>query len=547
MHRVSLALAALLVTGAAPGQAQNPESVAARVDSIFSRFDSTHSPGCALAVVQGDRIVYQRGYGMANLEHGVPITPQSIFHVASISKQFAAAAVILLAQEGKLSLDDEVRKHVPEIPDFGQRITIRHLLHHTSGLRDQWSLLSLAGWRADDPKTEADILDLIARQKDLNFPPGEEHLYSNTGYTLVAVIVKRVTGKSLRQFADERIFAPLGMTHTHFHDDHTMIVPNRTSAYVPRGNGYAISIPVFDNHGATSLFTTVEDLAKWNRNFDEPRVGGRSLLDELYRQGVLTSGEVLPYAGGVVKGTYNGLETLGHSGADAGYRADFLRFPEQGHAFITLCNLGTTNPGNLNRQVASIYLGSKMTRAAQPEPPAAAAVDPAELQKYAGVYFDARTESLRRASIQGGKLVWGARGTGAMIPLGKGRFRLVDQPVTVEFRREGNEFVLEERIDHARPLVLKRVADAPARVSLTQYEGTYYSPELDVSWIIGSRDGKLIIKRRRFEDITLEPVFADAFQGPGLVRFTRNAAGRIDGMLLGAGRVRHLRFERRGS
>jgi CubicO group peptidase (beta-lactamase class C family) len=540
-----LILATWSSAGAAPVLAQTADNLAARTDSIFSRYDSTHSPGCALGVVEGDRIIYKRGYGMANLEHGVPITPQSIFHVASISKQFAATAVILLAQDGKLSLDDPVRKYVTEVPDFGRPITLRQLIHHTSGLRDQWSLLSLAGWRADDPKSEADILDLISRQKELNFPPGEQHLYSNTGYTLLAVTVKRVTGKSLREFADERIFKPLGMNNTHFHDDHTMIVPNRTSAYEPRGNGYAISIPVFDNHGATSLFTTVEDLAKWNHNFDDPRVGGRGLLDELYRQGVLNSGEVLTYAGGVVKGTFNGLNTVGHSGADAGYRADFIRFPDQGYAFITLCNLSITNPSALNRQVASVYLGNKMTRAEVAQPPNGVAVDAAELQQYVGIYFDPHTEMVRRASIRDGKLVWGATGGVAMIPLGNGQFRLVDQPVTVSFRKQGRENVLEERVDNATPLMLKRVPDTKSSASLAQYEGSYYSPELDVTWTVASKDGKLVIKRRRFNDTTLEPIFEDAFQGPGLIRFTRNSSGKVSGLLLGGGRVRNLRFEKR--
>jgi CubicO group peptidase (beta-lactamase class C family) len=537
--------ALLLGLLADPALAQNSAQINSRVDSVFSRYDSTHSPGCALGVVQGDQLVYKRGYGMSNLEHGVPITPQSIFHVASISKQFAATSVILLAQDGKLSLDDEVRKHIAELPDFGKRITIRHLIHHTSGLRDQWSLLALGGWRPDDPKTEKDIMELIVRQKELNFAPGEEHLYSNTGYTLLAVIVKRVTGKTLREFADERIFRPLGMNNTHFHDDHSMIVPNRTSAYVQRGSGYAISIPVFDNHGATSLFTTVEDMAKWNRNFDNPVVGGRGLLDELYHQGVLNDGEVLTYAGGVVKGTYNSLQTVGHGGADAGYRADFLRFPETGYAFITLCNFGSINPGELNRQVAAVYLGDRMKRTAPPERPQPAQVTAAELQEYVGIYFNARMEALRRASIRDGKLVWGATGGVEMIPLGRGEFRIVGQPVTVAFRKQGKEVVLEERIDNTKPLLFQRVNENPPTINLAQYEGVYYSPELDVEWKVANKNGRLVIERRRFEDMPLQPLFVDAFQGQGFVRFTRNTSGRIDGFRLGVGRVRNLRFEKR--
>ena len=236
-----LMLAALTATAAvaqskpaAPG-ADKP--IDARVDEVFSRFDKADSPGCALAVIKDGQIVHKRGYGMSNFEYGIPVSPTSIFHVASISKEFTAMAIVLLARQGKLSLDDEVRKYVPEVPDFGERITIRHLIHHTSGLRDQWALLEMAGWREDDVITEGDILDLISRQKALNFKPGDEHLYSNTGYTLLAVIVQRVSGQSLRDFADANIFKPLGMTRTHFHDDHSMIVKDRTSAYQPRTGG----------------------------------------------------------------------------------------------------------------------------------------------------------------------------------------------------------------------------------------------------------------------------------------------------------------------
>ena len=199
-----------------------------RVDKIFERFNRRDSPGCALAVMRDGAVIYKHGYGMADLDHDVAITPSTVFHVASVSKQFTNAATVLLAQEGKLSLDDDVRKYVAELPDFGQRITIRHLIHHTSGLRDQWSLLGLAGWRYSlDLITDDDVLEMMSRQKDLNFPPGEKHVYCNTGYTLLALIVKRVSGRSFREFTSQRIFEPLGMANTHFRDDHAEIVKNQ--------------------------------------------------------------------------------------------------------------------------------------------------------------------------------------------------------------------------------------------------------------------------------------------------------------------------------
>jgi CubicO group peptidase (beta-lactamase class C family) len=278
--------AALLAASRSPGQA-SADTTTRAVDRVFEAFRDTEGPGCALGVGRNGRAIYERGYGMANLETGTPIRPSSIFHVASVSKQFTAMAIMLLARDGKLSVDDNIRKYLPEIPDYGTPITIRHLLNHTSGLRDQWELLALARGRFEENRiTEADVMDIVPRQKALNFTPGSEYLYSNTGYTLLAVIVKRVSGLSLRDFADQRIFKPLGMTSTHFHDDYTMLVPGRTSAYAPRGSSWHVSIPNFDTYGATSLYTTVGDLVKWEANFDNPIVGDKALSSKCKRRGV---------------------------------------------------------------------------------------------------------------------------------------------------------------------------------------------------------------------------------------------------------------------
>ncbi len=299
---------------------------------------------------------------MADLDHDIPITPETVFHVASISKQFTAAAIILLAQEGKISLDDDVRKYITELPDFGVRITIRHLIHHTSGLRDQWSLLGLAGWRYSlDLITDDDVLDVMSRQKELNFTPGAEYVYCNTGFTLLAQIVKRVSGESLREFTWKRIFQPLGMKSTHFRDDHAEIVKNIAYGYVEgeAQNTYRLSVTNFDTVGATSLLTTVEDLAQWDENFYHPRVGGPGFLKQQLERGKLNSGKAIDYAFGLSIGKYRGLPTVGHGGADAGYRADFLRFPEEHFAVACLCNKGETNPGELTQRVADIFLADK--------------------------------------------------------------------------------------------------------------------------------------------------------------------------------------------
>jgi len=560
---------ALLVIDAIPalGQSTLSGTTISRIDSVFAMYDSRTSPGCAVSIVRDGQSVLEKGYGMADFQHAVPITPASIFHVASISKQFTAMAIVLLAQDGKLSLDDDIRKHLPEVPDFGKRITIRHLIHHTSGLRDQWSLLALSGWRADDPKSEADILWLVSRQRALNFEPGAEHLYSNTGYTLLGTIVQRVSGKTLRAFTTERIFAPLGMTSTHFHDDHAMIVPGRTSAYVLRqasgragGRGavsrsvedHAISIPVFDNAGATSLFTTVQDMAKWERNFIQPTVGDAQVIAQMQERGRLNDGNTIPYAFALSHGRFRGLTTIGHSGADAGYRADFLRFPDQRHAFVTLCNIASANPAFLNRSVAAIVLADKMNG---PVPGAGSTtavtevpIDSVVLRSLAGVYLDPKTEAQAEAVYRESTRTLHA-GRGAQAPqlrhVGNNEFVLTDVAggQQTRYRFGANSVTMP-----GSSVTLQRVQ--PADVSLAKLRdlvGRYRSEELDVEWSIAlAGDTAVVLSRRRAPDQRLVAVYADGFTaGVGSLRFTRSADGRIDGFLLTSGRIRHIRFDKR--
>lgn len=368
----------------------------AEIDKIFSAYNNS-TPGVAVALVRSGDIVYKRGFGMSNLEHDIPIKTTSIFHIASISKQFTTMSVLLLEKEGKLSLDENIRKYIPEVPDFGESITIRHLAHHTSGLRDQWDLLSLAGWRQEDLKTQEDVLDLVSRQKELNFNPGEEYLYCNTGFTLLAILVDRVSGISLRDFADRNIFKPLGMNDTHFHNDMMEIVKGRTQAYYSGRKGtFRISIPDFNTYGATSLFTTVEDLSLWSQNFAHKKVGGQEVLDKLLKRGVLNNGKKIDYALGISHGKYRGLSTLGHGGADAGYRSDFQMFPDQDLSMIIFANLGSANPNRLLRQVADIVLKGDFPEAspdAKKRTPQKKAgtkrpkLTPAQLLQYVGTYY----------------------------------------------------------------------------------------------------------------------------------------------------------------
>ena len=345
----------------AAGQETQGTGITAQVDRIFTEWDRTDSPGCALGVIQDGQFTYRRGYGMANLEYNVPISSVSVFYIGSTSKQFVAASIMLAAEQGHLSLDDDIRRYVPEIPDYGKTITVRHLLHHTSGLRDYLTLWSLAGENIEDIHTPDDALQMIARQKALNFQPGDQYLYSNSGYFLLSVIIERTSGKSLPEFARDNIFEPLGMSHTHFHDDHTHLVKNRAMGHLTRSDGsIALNMSNFALVGSGGLYTSVDDLLLWDRNYYHNKLGRGGLIDRMLVRGVLNNGDTLRYAAALQIGEYKGLKTIEHGGALGGYRAQLLRFPDQRFSVVCLCNLAPMNPTALAYQVADLYLADEL-------------------------------------------------------------------------------------------------------------------------------------------------------------------------------------------
>lgn len=524
---------------------------AGKVDQLFALWDRPGSPGAAVAVIKDGRIVHKKGYGYANLEYDVPITPSTVFHVASVSKQFTAFAVAMLADQGKLSLDDDIRKHLPEVPDFGKKITVRNLIHHVSGLRDQWEMLAMAGWRLDDVITTEHILNMVSHEKELNFDPGKEMLYCNTGYTLLAEIVGRVSGKSFRAYSDEAIFKPLGMTGSHFHDDHQMVVKNRAYSYAPgEGRGFKLSPLNYATVGATSLFTTVEDLALWVRNFDAPRAGNRAVIEQMHEVGVLTSGERTSYAFGLVTGRRKGLRTVGHSGGDAGYRSYVVRYPEQNLAVVVLSNLGTFDPGGLANQIADIYLeGQFKPELAKPEEQkrTEVPVDAAVLKSYEGVY-QFRPGLSVTVSVEDGHLMTqpaGERKSRAFAE-SETRFFVPGYVGPIEFEKDGDGKVNHLIYRNARA---KRVVPfSPSPEQMSDFAGDYYSPELGATYTVAVEKGKLVAKHRRTGDVPLTPAFTDQFRGGQWyfrhIVFTRDERNRVDGFRLTGGRVRNMRFDR---
>ncbi len=471
-----VALIALLTVSLGPGaatraagQVGQEAQLARQVDEIFAEWDRTGSPGCALGVIQDGQFIYRRGYGMANLELGVALSSESVFYIGSTSKQFVAASIMLAAEQGYLSVDDDIRKYVPEIPDYGPTITVRHLLHHTSGLRDYLTLWGLAGENIEDIHSPADALQMIARQTALNFQPGDEYLYSNSGYFLLSVIIERATGKSLREFAHQNIFKPLGMTHTHFHDDHTHIIKNRAIGHLTRPDGsIALNMSNFAQVGSGGLYTSVDDLLFWDRNFYENRLGEGGLIDRMLVRGVLNSGDTLSYAAALQVGEYRGLRTVEHGGALGGYRAQLLRFPDQRFSVICLCNLAPMNPTALAYRVADIYLADNL-------------------------------EAAPEATVE---------------------------EETPPERREPAA---------AQPF-------QPSAAQMAEYPGAYYSEELDASWDLTITENALYVVgvERPFS-----PVEADVFRlGGTILRFVREADGRVVGLEVDAGRVRGIGFVR---
>jgi CubicO group peptidase (beta-lactamase class C family) len=409
------ALSSAALSGShAQGAAQ--DSLTRAVDQIAARLTPA-GPGCVVAVYQNGKVRFAKGYGAANIEYAVPITPETPFITGSLSKQFTAAAIALLVEDKRIALSDDVRKYVPELPDYGKTITIDHLVHHTSGFRDWWELVGLAGLRFDDTYAVQDVLEMTSRQRALNFEPGSRYLYSNTGYIVLGIIVQRVTGKSLRAFAEERIFRPLGMTHTHYQDDHTQPVPGRASAYSPRaGGGYAINIWNNDLVGQGGVMTTALDLAKWDENFYSGAVGGPGFLARQLERGKLNDGTVLTYAFGVEVGAYRGLPIVEHGGSTGGYRTHLVRFPAQHTSVATLCNRTDAAAGPMAQRVADVVLRDKFT---QPVPTAAAgggrgggaatavtgAPVASAVARFSGKYYSDELQATYEVAAADGKLI----------------------------------------------------------------------------------------------------------------------------------------------
>jgi CubicO group peptidase (beta-lactamase class C family) len=558
MKRSFLVFTFVLISSLSPaGHAQGQSVVpGATVDALFANWNKPDSPGCALVVIKDGHAIYKRGYGSASLDYGTPISAHSVFNIGSASKQFTAASVALLAQQGKITLDEDIRKYLPELPQSPTRFTVRQLIYHTSGIREYSHLMQLAGIRFQDA-SDKEVFETLARQREPNFEPGTEYSYSNSGYFLLAQIVKKASGKSLGEFANENIFKPLGMSSTRFYDDNTEVIKNRAVGYsqVPTG-GFSVERTVFNHVGNGGLFTTIDDLAIWDRNFYENKLsGGQELIDRLLTQGSLNNGEKLNYVFGLDVEEYRGAKLFGHGGAYNGFNADMIRFPDQRFSVICLCNLSNVESGRLTRQVADIYLADVFTKresAGATASPAIKMVPEKELHAVEGSYFRAAASNLRRIYVKDGKLIY-SRGSSEseLAPLGSNRFILLGVPDRVEISfiapRPGGPLQMRTSVSGVKPIVHERVEPVSyTPEQLSRFAGTYYSEEIDATYTISLQAEKLILRRKNVDDAPLQLLFADTFAsvGSGTLTFTRNDQKQVSGFLVNTGRVRKLRFNK---
>ena len=515
-----------------------PEDARAKIDKIFERYNHTDSPGCVAGATQDGSTVLASAYGMADLEHGIALTPESVLEPGSVAKQFTAAAVLLLVQQGKLSLDDPVRKYIPEVPDYGAPITVRHLINHTSGLRDWGSVEDIAGWpRTTREYRHAHVLEIISRQGALNYPPGAAYSYTNTGFNLAAILVGRVSGKTFPAFTKEQIFSPLGMTSTQWRDDFRRIVRNRAVAYSRKDNLFEQDMPFEDVFGNGGLLTTVGDLLRWNRNFTDAKIGGRAFVDAQQQQGRLADGRTIAYAAGLMVLHWRGLKEVSHSGSTAGYRAWLGRYPDQGLSVAVLCNLASANATQLGHQVADVYLAGATMRP-QVEIPLA---DTTSLVTKAGLYRSVRDHRTLSVAVQDGALSIDHRG--ALTPIAANVFGLGEDGPRVEFDSNSNLHMSTEVDEGNYYEKVERWTPGPA--DLTPMIGEYASDEAEVTLRVALENGGLVIHRRPDTKIELTPSYRDGFGcSLGSVRFLRDAQGHVSELSIGEQRVWDIRFRR---
>ena len=510
-------------------QTQSTDTLA-RIDEIFTHWNNA-TPGGSVLVSRGDKIIYHKAFGLADLEHNIPNTTETIFESGSVAKQFTAASVLLLATEGKLSTQDDVRKYIPELPVYDAPILIQHLLNHTSGLKDWGSIGSLTGWpRTTRVYTQELALEIISKQKSLNFTPGTEYSYSNSNYSLLVTITERVSGMSLADFTRTRFFEPLGMTHTQWRDNFREIIPNRAVAYSKTISGNYEQMMPFENvHGHGGLLTTTGDLLKWNTLLQTHSIGGDKLYALRVQQGRLKNGEQIRYAGGLNVGKFNNFTEISHSGATAGYRAWLAYYPDKEITIALLSNDSWGDVAWAGNQISGILLGVEELKSVQFEPPEVAESD---IKKFNGIYRGIRTFNAFTINYQGER-------SALIHPIHRDTIELL----TTKFAYINKNRIL--KVSGTDTVSYKRVSPADTTVRFNQsLTGKYVSEAADVTFTITVKDNQLWINRKPATSFKLEPIYRDGYRYDqfDLLEFTRDKKGRVTGFEISLTRAERIPF-----
>ncbi|MEL7123836.1 MAG: serine hydrolase domain-containing protein [Bacteroidota bacterium] len=525
------------------------------IDALFEKYNSEDSPGVAVSVNKEGNTIYQKGFGMANLEYKIPITTKTKFHVASLSKQFTAFMILKLEDEGLLSLNDDVRKYIPELPEYDHTITINHLLTHSSGLRDQWRLLEMAGWRLDDVIKTEQVFKLITNQKELNFTPGDKFRYSNSGYTLLALIVERVTNTSFANYAKKTIFEPLQMNNSFFYDDHEEMVPNRAYSY-KKGDGELIkkSNLNYSTVGPTSLFTTIEDLNKWGNNFKNETIGNKRIFKSMAQRSK-DSG----FAKGQFVRNYKGFKMIYHSGSDAGYRLYFARFPKLGYQFTVFANASYINAYDEISKLIDYYLQDELPINKDKEESEKLfkykddmfiSLSNSELKKFEGRYYDNEEKEFWTVELKNDTLNCSGGllpETIKLLPVGERNFKVkgTAYDISVNFKENDyNEPILEFRVpDYVWLWLEKEVSVDPS-----DYLGSYYNNEVKAQYDLIKRDNELYLTHQKLDDIKIVPITDSYFMSKNRnfseIRFQRDNAGKVVTFLVSNDGIESMTFSR---
>ena len=528
------------------------------IDRIFSDWNNPNTPGCALGIIKDGKLVYARGYGIANLEYEIPITENSVFRIASNSKQFTAACIVLLVEQAKISLDDKLSYYYPEFPDYATKITIRHLLNHTSGIRDYLALAQLKGLDHNDYYEDFDVMEWLINQNDLNFIPGDEYLYSNSGYWLLGQIVNKVSGTDMAEFAKSELFDPLGMGNTHFHNDHTKIVENRASGYEPDKNGgYQISMTNLNMIGDGGIFTTINDMKKWDDAYYDYSILSEEFWSMMTQKGILNNGDTLSYASGLRIETYKGQKTIVHGGGFVGFRSSFVRFPEQKFSVVIFSNRRDANLSKMSMEVAEIFLIDKLIHRQfdSDNDEVIKKSDTIEFSKeqITGHYeLDSTSyEVIVKIGINNDSLFVTQQWDDSSYYISKVtgntyQTQTDNSNITFIFSnlKDGLAQKFKGTHDGINYYYNRRKHFEHSIIDLDEYSGNYYSKELDITYQLFVKDEKIAILIGNNTPVVLSVYDTDQMLYKlNKLRFDR-IRGKISGFELDAGRLKNLKFSK---